>query len=120
MLQKVIGSECPRCGCRDNEPRGEPYHSHTTRAERAEDITEVWFQRVRCNHCGKPFRIRIDDGTISEEMPRWPDTVCPECGTRDCKVQSTPPELKPIRKMKCQNVECGHSFKARGPEEFHR
>ena len=116
-LQKVTGSECPRCGCRDHEPQGEPVRSFPTRAERADGITEVWFQRVRCNYCGKPFRIRSDDGTISEEMPTWPNTICPECGTRECRVASTPQDIKPLRWMKCQGKDCGHSFKARGLEQ---
>ena len=114
-MNKVIGPACEHCGCRDSTVVSEGQDWRPPRGDERGSQVAV-YERRRCRHCGHRWRTvkDDDDATPIADLPVWPGTVCPHCGSAACKVQSSPRDLRPVRKMKCES--CGHAFKAMGPE----
>jgi Zn finger protein HypA/HybF involved in hydrogenase expression len=112
-LDLCQGPPCPRCGCRDCTVSQWP-------PDRGPNDKPTWFAqgRAKCRHCGMPFTFRevpdamappigeeadyssgdsdaadIDDYQSTPMPPRdtaYPVRACPECGSPEVKVESSP------------------------------
>ena len=127
-LDPASGPPCTRCGCRD-----------TTITQRPpEGVTSWWAMgRARCNHCRNSFSFRelpldpreaapvvasdvvAGNGEVHANEPATPrDTAypvreCPECGSPNVKVVSSPkakPGRPKTRYHECKD--CPATFKS--------
>jgi DNA-directed RNA polymerase subunit RPC12/RpoP len=87
------GLECRSCGC--------PDLAIVDRRERWGTLFIKW--RCLNRSCGKTFM--ADDS--QRDAPRYPGTICPECGSDRVPVQHT---AGLVRSHKCRA--CGHPFKS--------
>ena len=124
-LQLTDGPACPRCGCRDSRILQMPTVDPTSWYARATATG-----RARCNHCGLVFAFRgldpqavdavmasVDDLQAAAAPPpkdtAYPVRACPECGSPDVRVKSSPkpkPGSPKIRYHECAN--CLTCFKS--------
>lgn len=118
-LQLANGPACPRCGCRDSRILQTPVADPT-----------IWYARTlgraRCGHCGLVFAFRgldpqavdavmaaVDDPPAAVPTPKdtaYPVRACPECGSPDVRVTSSPkpkPGSPKIRYHECANCLAG-------------
>lgn len=96
MLLKVIGHECPKCGC-----------NATTLIGAGERYGRPW-ARYQCDHCSHRFTVGANparDKTINGVIYR--PVRCPACKSKDVPVVRT---HRRIRYHKCRS--CGQNFKS--------
>lgn len=102
-LDRVLGPDCPCCGCKDG--------ATLRRYQRGGKVRE---QRS-CRHCAHVWTATLDE-PVTDEQPAEPEqdrgvvyhvVVCPACGSKKTHVTST---RRPIRLHKCRD--CGHTFKS--------
>lgn len=117
VLQLADGPPCPRCGCRDSRVLQMPVVDPTSWYARATATG-----RARCGHCGLTFAFRelpapirppeseaadVDDPPAAAPPPKdtaYPVRACPECGSPDVRVKSSPrakPGAPKIRYHEC-------------------
>ena len=111
MLERLIGPECPRCGCCDSRIVS----------------SGTWWgserQRRQCKNCGKLFGAQPvatpsenagSQQALTPIAQAGPVTYvvmrCPHCDSTDTCITST---RKPVRHHKCRG--CGETFKSVEP-----
>lgn len=132
-LDRCAGPECPRCGCQQAEILQEPD---------PELGTKNWWGTglARCQHCGMAFHFKPIDApripspdqsrvdpprchplTPSPQHPstppagagvRYAATTCPNCGSTQTRVTSSPRPVGQTKIRRHQCRECGEKFKS--------
>jgi Zn finger protein HypA/HybF involved in hydrogenase expression len=104
--------DCPRCGCNDTTVISEPSSVPAMRDGVVRTDVEPWATpgRAKCNHCQSEFNW-TDDAPREVTRPLVYDVLCPECGSADTYVASSPAPQgnRRTRYMKCRA--CKNNFK---------
>lgn len=106
-------TDCPHCGCNDTTILSEPTTTVGTRDGTARpDLPWTTPGRAQCNHCERSFMwTKAEPREMTR--PLVFDVLCPECGSPDTYVASSPladaESKRKKRYMKCRK--CGNNFK---------
>lgn len=107
-LERVIGPECKRCGCRDCMIISEPTEVH---AGGETGTGQPWITpgSAICRHCNQRFTFVAV--APPESRPLYAGPQCPECGCGETKCTHTyPPKEIPVRKRRHVCKQCGSKF----------